>query len=296
MNYPYDLQSHSFFSDGDESPEELAQRAKTEGLLGLILTDHNTILGYERFKKTCQSINLETIPGVEITARYENLEIHVLGYSFNFKNNLLQEALITTVNGYNKRSKQIVENCKKTGLADLDFTQLLSQRPADTYVTKYDIVKALAQTTGQSKKDLGKLLNAGGKLHVPYGDWAMTPQQAVEIIHQANGVAILAHPGESKKRFAGDNKAQAISTMDKLIYELINMGLDGLEARHISHTPAEEDKYIKIALDHKLIITGSSDWHGPYHHPDQKLGTAGLNQSEWQEFISLIKRKTHDNK
>lgn len=292
MKYSYDLQSHSYFSDGDESPEELAIRAKDKGLIGLILTDHNTTMGYNRFKKTCDTINLETIPGVEITARYENLEIHVLGYSFNFKNDLLQKALATTVTGYNKRSEQIVEKCKKAGLADLDFFQLLAQRPTSTYVTKYDIVKALAQVTGQSRKDLSKLLNAGGELHVPYGNWAMTPQQAITIIHQANGIAVLAHPGEAKKRSTSYNKTQAINTMNKLIYELINIGLDGLEVRHANHTMKDETKYMKIAKDNNLIITGSSDWHGPHHHPDQKLGTAGLTTIEWKNFLSFVKGQT----
>jgi predicted metal-dependent phosphoesterase TrpH len=291
MKYTYDLQSHSCFSDGDETPEELVKTAKDSGLHGLVLTDHNTTLGYERFSQACYESKLETIAGVEITARYEGVEIHILGYSTKFKSDVLQEGLRETINGYNERSRKLAESCKKTGLANLNFDEIFKRRPLGTYVTKYDIIKAIEKKTGKNKSETTKMLNAGGALHIPYGDWAMSPQQAVRLIHQANGIAILAHPGEAKNRSI-KNEVESIKLVDRLIDELIKYEIDGLEIRHPKHNPADETYYDKIVKDFELIATGGSDWHGPYHHPDQKLGNAGLTTEEWKNFLKIIQYKT----
>lgn len=289
MSYPYDLQLHSNYSDGDESPRVLAARAKSLGLLGVVLTDHNTTLGYKEFRESCNELELATVAGLEITTRYHGLEIHMLGYAREFNEQLLAHELVGTIDGYNQRSSEIIDRCRLAGLGSLKFDELLAARPHGTYVTKYDIVRALELSTGRARAELSKLLNAGGSLHVPYGNWALSPAAAVEIIHHAGGYAVLAHPGEASQRSTVD-ATSSLTLLNRLMAELVDAHLDGLEVRHTKHSAADEINFREFANKYDLFTTGGSDWHGPLHHPHRQLGGSGLTESEWEEFLDRIKR------
>ncbi|MBU1038857.1 PHP domain-containing protein [Patescibacteria group bacterium] len=289
-DYNYDFQCHSTLSDGDCSPSEIIIKAQKNKLKGLILTDHNTLSGYSEFKQAADNNSIETIQGVEISTKYKGIEVHILAYSIAFDIKKINKILKPIITGYNERSKKITKILEKKLGLKLNFQELLKERPAGTCVTKYHIQKKTAQISGIQPGEIGKLLNTKGKYHVPYGSWAKNPIGLIKRIKDSNAVAIFAHPGELINR-SKLSKKETIKIINKLTKELIKAGIDGIEFRHPNHTTEQERLYKKIIIKNNLLGIGSSDWHGPFHHPERYLGMKGLTNKEWVLFKKeLIKR------
>ncbi len=289
-DYNYDFQCHSTFSDGDCSPSEIITKAKNNKIKGLILTDHNTLAGYDEFKKEANKKSIETFQGIEISTKYKDIEVHILAYSLCFDIKKVNKILTPIIKGYNERSKKIASILEKKLSIKLNFKKLLQERPPGTYVTKYHIQKKAAQITNLTTNEIGKLLNAKGKYHIPYGPWAKNPIDLIKKIKDTNAVVIFAHPGEliNRSKFSPQ---KTIKIINQLTSELIKAGIDGIEFRHPNHTTKQESYYKKILTKNNLLGIGSSDWHGPYHHPERYLGMKGLDDKEWNIFKKeLIKR------
>lgn len=280
MAYPYDLQIHSRFSpDGQWSPLQIFEAAQAAGLKGVALTDHNTMTNFTAAAEAAAKTGLWTCQATEITASHEGTDIHVLGYSYNFDAAVLSRGLQTTVEGYNDRSRKIVEQVNGQGIAQLDFDRLLDQQ-RESYVSKVNIAQAIAEQIKMPFRDALKILERGGSVYVPYGNWVMVPRQAIELVRQAGGLAVIAHPGDFAKRSKLSNQ-EGLVMIERLIEELVECGLGGVEVCYPRHSVATERLLGRLVKKHGMVSTGGSDWHPGTLGGSGTLASAGINEDQW---------------
>ncbi|MCI0541355.1 MAG: PHP domain-containing protein [Verrucomicrobiales bacterium] len=241
-----DLHLHTSFSDGTYTPEELVVHAHPHDLGTLALTDHDTIEGCARMALACQRSGLEFIPGTELTTELHGQELHLLAYFIDTRNPRLLRELAHFQTVRQNRIREIV--------AQLNRIDIPLQAEA---------VLALAQCSSPGRPHVGRALVQGGfcatvdeafERFLKRNRPAWVPKSkmfagaAIELIHQAGGLAAIAHPG--------------LNHNDSLIGELKGVGLDALECFHSRHTPSQTAHYLALAPQLGLLITGGSDCHG----------------------------------
>lgn len=265
-----DLHIHSSYSDGVYSPYQLADMAKAAGITVLALTDHDTLKGLPEMKKAAASVGIGFIPGVEFSARWENRQVHILGYGIDEHNALLLERLADVRNARRSRLEKIINRLYEMGM-DIDVPVPEEGHRA---VGRPHIARALVShgyvKTVQEAFDL--YIGEGKPAYQP--QTKMTPPEAVELIHQAGGVAVQAHPEE-----IGDREL-ALRLLDMLAY-------DGLEVYHPSVKEKEgADFWLTIARERKLLVTGGSDYHGNAGRFPETLEEWLVPKDNVQAFIS----------
>lgn len=241
-----DLHLHSTFSDGTFAPEEVARRAKRAGLAAVSLTDHDTVAGCERMAAACAEQKIEFIPGTELTADLEGIELHILGYFLNLRHAPFLEALS---HFQDVRVQRIHDMAAKLNALDVPLTA--------------DAVFAVANCRSPGRPHIARALVEGGfcatfdeafERFLKQGRPAWVPKfkvsaaAAIRLIHEAGGAAVLAHP--------------LLNRCDHLIPALAAAGLDGIEVLHTKHSPTDTARYTALAREHGLLTTGGSDCHG----------------------------------
>ncbi len=241
-----DLHLHTNFSDGTYTPEELTGRAVELGLAAVALTDHDTVEGCARMEAACARAGLEFLPATELTAEVEGNELHLLGYFVDTANPRLLAEMT--------RFQQVRQNRVREMVARLNQFDIPLQA---------DAVFALANCRSPGRPHVARALVMGGfcssldeaferflKKHRPawVPKFKMSGLDAIELIHQAEGLAVMAHPG--------------LNHADEIIPALVRAGLDGLECFHTKHTPSASERYLRLAQELGLLITGGSDCHG----------------------------------
>lgn len=241
-----DLHLHTNFSDGTYTPEELVAQAKRHALGALSLTDHDTVEGCTRTALACQNEGIEFISGTELTAEVKGNELHLIGYFIDTQNPrlLLEMAKFQSVR--QNRIREMVSRLNKLNIplqADAVFAIANCRSPGRPHVGRALVQCGFCATLDEAFE---RFLKRHRPAWVP--KFKISAFDAVELIHQAGGAAIMAHPG--------------LNRSDDLIPELVEAGLDGLECYHTKHPPATAEHYVNIAQEHRLLITGGSDCHG----------------------------------
>lgn len=241
-----DLHLHTRFSDGTFTPEELARRASNHGLAAVALTDHDTVEGCGRMAAACSANSVEFIPGTELTADHAGTELHILGYfvdttSPEFLNHLSRFQMVRQ-----SRIQEMVTRLNEHGV-DLKVESVLKvancQSPGRPHVARALVQEGYCSDYDQAFE---RFLKKGRPAWVPKA--RVDYSTAIELIHQAGGVAVLAHPG--------------LYRADALIPKLVDAGLDGLECWHTKHNGAAAEAYSRTANELGLVATGGSDCHG----------------------------------
>lgn len=274
MDY-IDMHVHSTASDGTYTPTEVAALAQAAGLRAFALTDHDTVNGI----KEVMSIDtpLEIIPGIELSAGYGNGDIHILGYYISPDCSTLTEATDFMVNERIWRNKKMADNLAAAGI-DISVEQLYADNP-DAVLTrahfanhllKHGYVKDKAEAF---KKYLGE--------DTPYYVLRqyLSPEECIDIIREAGGYAVLAHPFQYKL---------PADELNALIKRLKDAGLFGLEALYSTYTKQEEDIALSLAHRYSLAVTGGSDFHGS-NKPDIQIGKGLGNLAVPYEFLEQFK-------
>lgn len=240
-----DLHLHTFYSDGTFSPEELIKGAKELGLKAIGITDHDSLAGVPSAQKAAGG-SLEIIAGVELTAAFRQRELHILGYGVSTSDASFAAFLSEKRLLRQDRIRAMIERLSQQGV-HLSFEQ----------------VRAVAGPGAMGRPHLAEALvncKAVGSLREAFqrfiGDQApcfvrnttVTVQQAVETVRAAGGVAVLAHPYRMVE--------------EAWIPELVASGVKGIEVFHPEHPPEMTQRYLQIAQQHQLLITGGSDCHG----------------------------------
>jgi len=241
-----DLHLHTHFSDGTYSPEELASHARAQGLDAVALTDHDSVEGCERMETACTKEGLEFIPGAELTAEVTGQEVHILGYWMDLSFERLRVELQHSQGVRQQRVREMVTQLNDNGVS-LSVSLVLSlaqcEAPGRLHVARALVQQGFARDHDQA---FDKFLKRGRPGFVPKA--RMKAQDAVGLIREAGGVAVLAHPGLYRN--------------DSLIGKLKDAGIDGLECWHTCHSPEVSENYSRKAADLDLVATGGSDCHG----------------------------------
>lgn len=241
-----DLHLHTSFSDGTFSPEEVVAHAQRYGLGALALTDHDTLEGCLRAAAACRAAGIEFITGTELTAEQDFYEIHILGYFMDptHKRLLTEMAKFQAV----RKSRIVDMVAKLNGLgvplkSEAVFALANCDSPGRPHVAR-----ALVQEGFCSELDeaFERFLKRGRPAWVP--KFKMSAHEAINLIHEAGGLAVMAHPG--------------LNRTDEVIPDLVAAGLDGIECFHTKHSTSMNEHYLEIADEHRLLVTGGSDCHG----------------------------------
>jgi predicted metal-dependent phosphoesterase TrpH len=248
----YDLHTHSTFSDGTLEPEAVVELAASRDLAGIALTDHDTTGGVERARAAARAHGLAVLTGCELSAEHDEHPVHVLGYQFDPAEPVFAAKRAWIRAGRVTRARRMVERLRDLG-APVEYARV-AELAGGGSVGRPHVARALVEAgvvADVPSAFTADWIGTGGRAYVAKA--AVTPVEAVELIHGAGGVAVLAHPSVH----AG---SQAVP--EPVIRAMAAAGLDGLEVDHPDQPPADRDHWRALAAELGLGTTGSSDCHG----------------------------------
>jgi predicted metal-dependent phosphoesterase TrpH len=268
-----DLHLHTHFSDGTFSPEEVAAYGQKAGLAALALTDHDSVEGCARAAAACAAAGIEFIAGAELTAEHEDIEVHLLGYFLDTQNQKLLGEIAKFQAVRQDRIREMVAKLNRLKVplqAEAVFALANCKSPGRPHVAR-----ALAQAGLVRNMDeaFDRFLKKNRPAWVPKAK--MSALEGVELIQQAGGLAVMAHPG--------------LNRTDDIIPALVEAGLDGIECFHTKHSTALSERYLEIADQYHLLVTGGSDCHG-FSKGKPLIGTVKLPY----ECVEKLKAKVRE--
>jgi len=257
-----ELHCHTTASDGLCSPAEVVRLARSRDVALLAITDHDTIAGHDEAIAAGDVLGVRIIRGIEISALSRDGEVHVLGYGVRPTDEATRARIASLRSVREARARGILARLASFGVhIPFDRVQALA---GDAIIGRPHVARAMVQAgaVATEQEAFDTYLAEGKPAFVPHE--GLTPAQAVQLIHDAGGLAVLAHPG----LYVGDLAA--------LLDEMIPAGLDGIEAFYPLHTPEQTTQYVKIARQHRLLMTGGSDFHGPRGDAELTLGAVNV--------------------
>jgi 3',5'-nucleoside bisphosphate phosphatase len=273
-----DLHLHTQFSDGTFTPEELVERASKLGFAAIALTDHDTVEGCTRAAAACAAANIEFISGTELTAEHADTEVHILAYFVDTQN----QVLLTRIAGFQSvrqnRIREMVAALNKLGIplqAESVFALANCKSPGRPHVARALVKEKLI---GSLDEAFERYLKKGRPAWVP--KTKMSALEAIKLIHQAGGLAVMAHPG--------------LNRTDEIIPELVAAGLDGIECFHTKHSTTMAERYLGIADKYHLLVTGGSDCHG-FSKVKPLIGTVKLPYDHVQKLKDKVAERKAAN-
>jgi predicted metal-dependent phosphoesterase TrpH len=253
-----DLHLHSKFSDGEDEPAELVRKASRKGLSVISIADHDTIEGVSEAVRAGEEFQVEVIPAVELSTMFHNLDIHILGYLIDMENQRFNQALDRFARARRVRAEKMVKNLRAQGLS-IDFADVEMLAGKGT-IGRPHVALALIKRGVVRSFDEAFYNYIGTHCPAYVRKYELKPKEAIDLIHDAGGLAILAHPLVGRQGEAE-------------IMELLDSGLDGMEFRHPRQSPEDSEKIRRIAEARGILITGGSDYHG------EKRGPCTLGES-----------------
>ncbi len=256
-----DLHTHSVFSDGSMTPDQLVVEAQMAELSAVALTDHDSVDGVTPFLESCVKRGMRGVPGVEISVDGESGDaMHMLGYFIDHDNAPMKNHLSGIRSNREYRNKKIIESLNAMGLS-LTMSEVGAYAGSDN-IGRLHFAQALVERGYVKNREeaFDKFLAKGKSAYV--NRKRLTPQQGIEMIRGAGGLAVLAHPftlGKGKE------------ALTELVADLVSAGLDGIEVYYTQQNQKQMKIYKAIARQFNLVMTGGSDFHGA-PMPDVKMG------------------------
>ena len=252
MEFRADLHCHSFYSDGENSPEEIIHMAKQAQLSGLSITDHDTVAAYnEEIFSLAKHLNIKLLPGVEISTKIENESIHILGYGLSVLREEFKRFLEVVQKNRTDRNKEILQKLKQKGFSITEkelYDYAIKNGVSKTVIGRPHIAALMYEKKyiSDPQEGFNKFLKDGGSCFVM--GKKCSSLEAINEIHKVGAKAVIAHPSQIKSK--------------KMIIKLIEMNVDGIEAYYSRLLLDQEKQWIDLANKYGLIITGGSDFHG----------------------------------
>ncbi|MCK5077971.1 MAG: PHP domain-containing protein [Calditrichia bacterium] len=260
-----DLHTHSTFSDGSLTPEQLVKEAVKCNLSAIALTDHDTVSGIPNFLKACKKHRIKGIPGIEFSVNDElsgGGQVHLIGLFIDHHSTVINKYAKAMKQHRIERNRKIVEKLNQAGI--VITAKDVENENADGVLGRVHIAKALIKKRMISsvQEAFDTLIGPGKPAFVPKPRFQA--EEIINMIHQANGIAILAHP--LYLNFASNK-------ITPFINELVKYGLDGVEVFYPNTPKKIVHTLLKIVEEKKLLISGGSDYHGKPIRPEVNLGT-----------------------
>jgi predicted metal-dependent phosphoesterase TrpH len=240
-----DLHIHTTFSDGDMTPEEMVAEAKSLGLAGVAITDHDEVAGVEVAAEAAGG-DLEVIPGVELSTSDGKNDIHILGYLIDTRSEELLRYLEIFRDARLNRGIKMVERLREMGV-DIEVGEVLSIADGGA-VGRPHIAAALVENGAVDTVETAFRKYIGFKSPAYVPKYQLKPSDAFRLIRDAGGVAAMSHPGTTRR--------------DDLITGFIAEGMRAIEVYHPKHSEADIARYNRLAEKLGLVVTGGSDSHG----------------------------------
>ncbi len=265
-----DLHMHTNCSDGVYSPEELTAMAVKANIQVMAISDHDTVAAYTEGHVFASGVRV--IPAIEMSSEYDGEDVHILGYYIQPQHAVLQEYCTQFKTRRRLRAMEIVDRCRQLGY-EMDEAAIEAVFAKGGTVGRPHIARMLVQKGYfPTVKDVfDKLLYRGGPAYVPYQ--RKTIEECIEIIHQAGGLAVLAHPG----------------LIARSLSDVLQRPFDGLEVYH----PQNKDRwpvYLHLAQERHWYISGGSDFHGVKGRFPEQVGLYTVNSTDVEQLISYKKR------
>lgn len=274
MDFRVDLHVHSYYSDGNMSPEDILRLAKQINLSGISITDHDTIAAYsKKLFDLAKELDLLLIPGVEISSELNYETVHILAYNFDLKSSQFKAFLTEVQKRREIRNSEILKklNQKNIKISESELLEFTHKKNIpQTIVGRVHIAQIMFEKgyVSSIQKAFDEYIHDDGPCYVK--GFKFLPIQIIEQIHLAKGKAVLAHPNLIKGR--------------AVINNLLKLPFDGLEAYYGKLFPSFEKKWLDIAKEKNLLITGGSDFHGDIR-PYVTLGCSWVDKPTLEKLL-----------
>jgi len=256
-----DLHMHSTHSDGTDSPRRLVELAKEAGLAAIAVTDHDTFSAVEEAKAAGRDMDVRVLSGVEISVEYAGKTVHMLGYCFDRGASKMNEKLGAILQGREDRNKEIVGKLQALGM-DITYDEIRAEAGGKVVGRPHFAAVMIRKGyVAERQEAFDKYLAKGAAAYVDRLRFG--PEDSVDMIKSAGGVAVLAHP--KLVRFPEGE------VLEDLVKNLVDAGLGGLECYYSLHSPEETSEYLRLAEKYNLVVTGGSDYHG-LNKPTIRMG------------------------
>ncbi len=272
-----DLHIHSNASDGLLSPAEVVRKAARLGLTFIAITDHDSVEGIVPALEAAKTFpQLTVIPGVEVSTDIPKGEVHVLGYYPDYTSPELLATLEKMRYSRRGRAQRMVAKLRDLGIR-INW-QRVQEIAGSSSIGRPHIAQAMLEKgyIASIKEAFTKYISRDGPAYVEREK--MSPAEAVELILQAKGLPVLAHPF-------------TIDDPERMIVELKAAGLVGIEAYYNSYTPEEVNKLVTLAERHGLIVSGGSDYHGLDDSNETMIGGANVPTESAKQLIALAEQR-----
>ena len=277
-----DLHTHSYISDGSDSPTEVIKAAKKNKLKAIALTDHDSIAGLKEAKVAAKNNNIELINGIEISSLYKAGRIlHILGLNINLDNDYFLTAYNKMKKAREKGIPKILEYIKNTTGLSIDINDLHKVK-YDEYLSRYDIYRYIIENNicTEPQKVWDVYLDP-----IPYGKDELIPvDEAIKMIHEAGGKAYLAH--FNKRIGLGGLSFEDIE--DNIKY-LVSLGLDGIERYYPSYIEDDRKLLDYLVWKYQLYSSGGTDYHGT-NRGNIEIGFGEGNLKIPYSLIDILKK------
>lgn len=272
-----DLHIHSRFSDGTDSIDDILKIAKEKNIPALSLTDHDTTYGIKEMLEKAKKENIKVVPGVEISSVSNGHIIHILGYNIDIENNQLQELLTKIGKYFTETFLEHYDWLYRNNILDFDVNKIINYADYKQTIALSDILKAMiADGAPYTLKDWPEFLST--KVMHFQGHFKekfpIHPSEAIEVINQAGGTAVFAHPAR-----IGDADIKEME-------QLLSHKLGGVEVYYPFHDTELVNRYETFANKHNLFKTGGTDWHGKELTTwNVEIGDYGINETNFNLLL-----------
>lgn len=277
-----DLHTHSNASDGTDSPSELIDKAISKGLDVIALTDHDTVGGWDEataaLKNHESNSKLELVLGSEVSCQGEDgTSIHMLGLLFDPGYTPLISEFEKTRENRVTRMSRIISRLNEAGI-EITIEEVNAQKRGDATLGRPHLADALVARGHVASREeaFNIFLHNGSKFYINH--YSPSPEVAIRLIKEAGGVAVIAHPLASRSGRKID-----LGTLN----QLIQAGLDGIEVDHRDHNEMERSELMRLAIEHNLVVTGSSDYHGT--GKTNQLAEFTTHPEQWERLEARAK-------